>query len=47
MPILKDERIHEDDGRYNYDVETGNGIVLSQAGSPVGEGAIAKAGQYS
>ncbi|XP_050700771.1 cuticle protein AMP1A-like [Eriocheir sinensis] len=47
VPILRDERIQEDDGRYNFDVETGNGILLSQAGSPVAEGAIAAAGQYS
>ncbi|KAK3854660.1 hypothetical protein Pcinc_038875 [Petrolisthes cinctipes] len=47
VPIIKDERIREDDGRYNFDVETGNGIFISQSGSPVGEGAIAKAGEYS
>ncbi|XP_071516417.1 cuticle protein AMP1A-like [Panulirus ornatus] len=47
-PILKDERIREDDGRYNYEVETGNGIVLSQSGSPnTDQGAINKAGHYS
>ncbi|XP_037780412.1 uncharacterized protein LOC119576835 [Penaeus monodon] len=46
-PILRDERIQEDDGRYNFDVETGNGITLSQSGSPVAEGAIASAGQFS
>lgn len=47
VPILRDERIQEDDGRYNFDVETANGIVLSQSGSPVAKGAIAAAGQYS
>ncbi|XP_071516035.1 uncharacterized protein [Panulirus ornatus] len=48
VPILKDERIHLEDGRYNYDVETGNGISLSQSGSPDGnDGAVTKAGQYS
>ncbi|XP_069947360.1 cuticle protein AM1159-like [Cherax quadricarinatus] len=48
IPILKDERIHEEDGRYNYEVETGNGIRLSQSGSPDGpEGAVVKSGQYS
>ncbi|XP_045593238.1 cuticle protein AMP1A [Procambarus clarkii] len=47
VPILKDDRIQEDDGRYNFDVETGNGIILSQSGSPGSEGAIIKAGQYS
>ncbi|XP_045593614.1 cuticle protein AMP1A [Procambarus clarkii] len=46
-PILKDERITENDGRYNFEVETGNGIIISQSGSPVAEGAIAKAGQFS
>lgn len=47
-PILRDDRIREDDGRFNFDVETGNGIVLSQSGSPEGDaGAVIKAGQYS
>ncbi|XP_066944480.1 cuticle protein AMP1A-like [Macrobrachium rosenbergii] len=41
VPILRDERVQEDDGRYNFDVETGNGIAISQSGSPVSEGAIA------
>ena len=48
IPILKDNRVQEDDGRYNLDVETGNGIFLSQSGSPDGpEGAVIKAGEYS
>ncbi|XP_042218180.1 cuticle protein AMP1A-like [Homarus americanus] len=48
IPILRDDRVHEEDGRYNFDFETGNGIVLSQSGSPTGpEGAVVKAGQYS
>ncbi|XP_042893827.1 cuticle protein AMP1A-like [Penaeus japonicus] len=48
VPILRDDRVHEDDGRYNLDVETANGISLSQSGSPDGpDGAIVKAGQYS
>ncbi|XP_069187026.1 cuticle protein AMP1A-like [Procambarus clarkii] len=48
VPILKDERVHEDDGRYNVEVETGNGIVISQSGSPEGEsGAISAAGEFS
>ena len=47
-PILKYDRIQEDDGRYNFEFETGNGIVISQSGSPGDEtGAINKAGQYS
>ncbi|XP_042218182.1 cuticle protein AM1199-like [Homarus americanus] len=48
VAILKDVRVHEDDGRYSVDVETGDGIVLSQAGSPDGpDGAIVKSGSYS
>ncbi|XP_047469461.1 uncharacterized protein LOC125025491 [Penaeus chinensis] len=47
VPILKDERVIEDDGRYNVDVETGNGILLSESGSPVSKGAIASAGLFS
>ncbi|XP_050700754.1 larval cuticle protein LCP-30-like [Eriocheir sinensis] len=48
IPILKDNRVQEDDGRYNLDVETGNGIFLSQSGAPDGpEGAVIKAGEFS
>ncbi|XP_069188713.1 cuticle protein AMP1A-like [Procambarus clarkii] len=48
IPILRDDRIHEEDGRYNFDIETGNGITLSQSGSPDGpEGAVVKSGSYS
>ncbi|XP_045135797.1 cuticle protein AMP1A-like [Portunus trituberculatus] len=48
IPILKDNRVQEDDGRYNLDVETANGILLSQSGAPDGpEGAVIKAGEYS
>jgi len=48
VPILRDERIQEEDGRYSFDVETGNGIMISQAGSPDGpNGAVIKTGQYS
>ncbi|KAK8388664.1 hypothetical protein O3P69_020564 [Scylla paramamosain] len=47
-PILKYDRIQEDDGRYNYEFETGNGISHSQSGSPGDDtGAINKAGHYS
>ncbi|KAK4326481.1 hypothetical protein Pmani_003007 [Petrolisthes manimaculis] len=48
VPILRDDRVMEEDGRYSLDVETANGIVYSQSGSPEGpEGAVIKAGQYS
>ncbi|XP_042218198.1 cuticle protein AMP1A-like isoform X3 [Homarus americanus] len=48
VAILRDDRVHEDDGKYSVDVETGDGIVLSQAGSPDGpDGAIVKSGSYS
>ncbi|XP_045135719.1 cuticle protein AMP1A-like [Portunus trituberculatus] len=48
VPILKDERVHEDDGTYNVEVETGNGIVLAQSGVPAGpKGSVVKSGQYS
>ena len=48
VPILRDDRIQEEDGRFNVDVETGNGILLSESGSPKGpDGAVVKAGQYS
>lgn len=45
---MKDVRVQEDDGRYSVDVETGNGIIQSQSGSPTGaEGSVVKAGEYS
>ncbi|XP_071516042.1 cuticle protein AMP1A-like [Panulirus ornatus] len=48
VPILKDQRVHEEDGRFNVEVETGNGIIMSQSGSPDGaSNAIIQAGQYS
>ncbi|XP_063587657.1 cuticle protein CP14.6-like [Penaeus indicus] len=48
IAILRDERVIEDDGRYNFDMETANGIVMSESGSPVGdEGAINSAGSFS
>ena len=43
VPILRDDRVHEEDGTYNFEVEAGNGINFAQAGSPNGD----KAGQYS
>ena len=48
VPILRDERIHEEDGTFNLDVETGNGISFSQSGAPAGpDDAVIKSGQYS
>nr|XP_027223718.1 uncharacterized protein LOC113815905 [Penaeus vannamei] len=46
VPILKDDRVHEDDGTFNFDFEAANGIRVSQAGSPDGdEDAVIKAGE--
>lgn len=48
VPIIRHDFVLEDDGRYNLDVETGNGIYLAQSGSPdTPTGAVIKAGQYS
>nr|XP_027208952.1 cuticle protein CP14.6-like [Penaeus vannamei] len=48
VPILKDDRVHEEDGTYSFDFEAANGISFSQAGSPDGdEDAVIKAGEYS
>ncbi|XP_063587530.1 cuticle protein AMP1A-like [Penaeus indicus] len=48
VPILKDDRVHEEDGTFNFDFEAANGIRVSQAGSPDGdEDAVIKAGEYS
>ncbi|XP_063587520.1 endocuticle structural glycoprotein ABD-4-like [Penaeus indicus] len=47
VPILRDDRVHEE-GRYSFDIETGNGIRASEAGAPDGpEGAVVAAGGYS
>ncbi|XP_068206106.1 cuticle protein AMP1A-like [Palaemon carinicauda] len=48
VPIMRDERIQEVDGRFNVEFEAGNGISFAQAGSPdAGNGAVIQAGQYS
>ncbi|XP_037780451.1 cuticle protein AMP1A-like [Penaeus monodon] len=47
VAILRDERVIEDDGRYNFDMEAANGIVISESGSPGDEGAINSAGSFS
>ncbi|XP_063587525.1 endocuticle structural glycoprotein SgAbd-9-like [Penaeus indicus] len=47
VPILKDERVNNEDGSYTVDVETGNGIITSESGSLNGEGDVVMTGQYS
>ncbi|XP_045593229.2 cuticle protein AMP1A [Procambarus clarkii] len=48
VAILRDDRVQEDDGSYNFEVETGDGVRLSQNGSPSGpDGSVVKSGQYS
>ncbi|XP_047469460.1 cuticle protein AMP1A-like [Penaeus chinensis] len=47
VPILRDDRVIENDGRYNFDVETGDGIVVSESGAPSADGGINSAGSYS
>ncbi|XP_063610428.1 cuticle protein AM/CP1114-like [Penaeus indicus] len=45
---IKDDRVHEEDGTYNFDFEAANGISFSQAGSSGGDDdAVIKAGEYS
>jgi len=36
IPILRNDLVQEDDGTYNLDVETANGIVLEQSGDSDG-----------
>ena len=46
--ILRQDFILQDDGRYNLEVETSNGISVAQSGSPDGPaGAVVKSGSYS
>ncbi|XP_069188728.1 cuticle protein CP14.6-like [Procambarus clarkii] len=48
VAILRHDFVPGDAGAYKLDVETANGIVVSQAGAPSGpEGAVVKSGQYS
>ncbi|KAK7070712.1 hypothetical protein SK128_025105 [Halocaridina rubra] len=48
VAILRDDRIQEDDGKYNFEFEAENGIQFAQVGSPDGpKDAVVKAGQYS
>ena len=47
IAILRDDRVHEDDGRYNFDVETANGIQVSESGSPGDNGAVYSAGSFA
>ncbi|XP_068206665.1 cuticle protein AMP1A-like [Palaemon carinicauda] len=48
VAILRDDRVHEEDGRFNVEFEAENGIKFAQAGSPDGdEGSVVKAGMYS
>ncbi|XP_071516410.1 cuticle protein AMP1A-like [Panulirus ornatus] len=45
--ILRDDRVIEDDGTYNFNMESSNGIVVSESGAPGAEGAIASSGYFS
>ncbi|XP_027239207.2 cuticle protein CP14.6-like isoform X1 [Penaeus vannamei] len=47
IAILRNDFVIEDDGRYNFDAETANGIVVSEHGTPGVEGAINSAGSFS
>lgn len=48
VPILRDDRLHEDDGSYSFDIETANGITASESGAPEGpEGAVVASGKFS
>ncbi|XP_063587195.1 cuticle protein AMP1A-like [Penaeus indicus] len=48
VAILRDDRLIDDEGKYNFDFETANGISVSESGTPVGEdGAINSAGSFS
>ncbi|KAK3854059.1 hypothetical protein Pcinc_039435 [Petrolisthes cinctipes] len=48
IQVLRHDLVMEDDGRYNLDVETANGIVVSQSGAPEGpDDAVVKSGSFS
>ncbi|KAK7078329.1 hypothetical protein SK128_001384 [Halocaridina rubra] len=48
IEVLRDDRHHDENGHYNFEFESENGISWSEGGSPDGdEGAIVAAGEYS
>ncbi|XP_069188699.1 larval cuticle protein LCP-22 [Procambarus clarkii] len=48
VPIIKDERVQEDDGTFTVYVEAGNGITQVVSGAPSGpDGAVVLSGEYS
>ncbi|KAK7085908.1 hypothetical protein SK128_013021 [Halocaridina rubra] len=47
IAILRDSREQDDYGRYSVNVETANGIVLTDSGAPGANGAINSQGSFS
>ncbi|XP_071516016.1 cuticle protein CP14.6-like [Panulirus ornatus] len=48
VPILRQDFVLGDYGKYSLDLETGDGVLWSQSGSPAGPtGAVATSGQFS
>ncbi|XP_068206649.1 cuticle protein AM/CP1114-like [Palaemon carinicauda] len=47
IAIVRDDRINGNDGSYNVDVETANGISYSESGAPGASGAISSSGRLS
>ncbi|KAB7504773.1 Cuticle protein, partial [Armadillidium nasatum] len=46
--VLRDDRVHSEGGAYSFDIETDNGIKISEGGQPEGEAqAIHSAGEIS
>ena len=47
IPILRDDRVSEDDGTYAFEMESANGIKIAQSGSPDGpEDAVVSQGGF-
>merc|ERR1739838_335426 len=46
VPILRDERHMGDSGEYNFEFETGNGILRSEQGEELDEGGMTKEGYW-
>ncbi|XP_042218149.1 cuticle protein AMP1A-like isoform X2 [Homarus americanus] len=47
VPIIRHDFVQGDYGGYQLDMETGNGIKVSESGAPGADGAIASSGSYS
>lgn len=46
VAILRDDRVDQGDGNFNYAFEADNGIAMEVSGTPGAEGAVVMTGYY-